>query len=48
MGDNIAGIYIYGAQIFRQEDRPFYRRGFSISSPCCRQGRGVTRGVRDT
>jgi hypothetical protein len=29
MGANIAGIY--GAQIFRQEDRPFYRRGFSIN-----------------
>ena len=29
MGANIAGIY--GAQIFRQEDRPFYRTGFSIN-----------------
>ncbi|KAK3382058.1 alternative sulfate transporter [Lasiosphaeria ovina] len=29
MGANIAGIY--GAQIFRQDDRPFYRRGFSIN-----------------
>lgn len=29
MGANIAGIY--GAQIFRQEDRPFYRRGFTIN-----------------
>lgn len=28
MGANIAGIY--GAQIFRQDDRPRYRRGFSI------------------
>jgi len=28
MGANIAGIY--GAQIFRQEDRPKYRTGFSI------------------
>jgi hypothetical protein len=29
MGANIAGIY--GAQIFRQDDRPLYRRGFSIN-----------------
>jgi len=29
MGGNIAGIY--GAQIFRQDDRPRYRRGFSIN-----------------
>ena len=29
MGANIAGIY--GAQIFRQDDRPKYRRGFSIN-----------------
>jgi hypothetical protein len=29
MGANIAGIY--GAQIFRQEDRPFYRTGFTIN-----------------
>ncbi len=29
MGANIAGIY--GAQIFRQDDRPRYRRGFSIN-----------------
>ncbi len=29
MGANIAGIY--GAQIFRQEDRPFYRQGFTIA-----------------
>jgi len=29
MGANIAGIY--GAQIFRADDRPFYRRGFSIA-----------------
>lgn len=28
MGANIAGIY--GAQIFRQEDKPKYRSGFSI------------------
>ncbi|KAI9765524.1 MAG: hypothetical protein M1840_007350 [Geoglossum simile] len=28
MGANIAGIY--GAQIFRQDDRPRYRRGFGI------------------
>lgn len=28
MGANIAGIY--GAQIFRADDRPKYRRGFSI------------------
>lgn len=29
MGANIAGIY--GAQIFRQDDRPRYRRGFAIA-----------------
>ena len=29
MGANIAGIY--GAQIFRQDDAPRYRRGFSIN-----------------
>jgi hypothetical protein len=29
MGGNIAGIY--GAQIFRQDDRPLYIRGFSIN-----------------
>ena len=29
MGANIAGIY--GAQIFRQEDRPKYRNGFAIA-----------------
>lgn len=29
MGANIAGIY--GAQIFRQDDRPRYRRAFSIA-----------------
>ncbi|KAK8026740.1 major facilitator superfamily domain-containing protein [Apiospora marii] len=29
MGANIAGIY--GAQIFRQDDRPLYRRGFSVA-----------------
>ncbi|KAH9876484.1 hypothetical protein J1614_003615 [Plenodomus biglobosus] len=29
MGANIAGIY--GAQIFRNDDRPRYRRGFSIA-----------------
>jgi len=29
MGANIAGIY--GAQIFRADDRPYYRRGFSIA-----------------
>lgn len=28
MGANIAGIY--GAQIFRADDKPKYRRGFSI------------------
>lgn len=28
-GANIAGIY--GAQIFRADDRPYYRRGFSIN-----------------
>jgi len=29
MGANIAGIY--GAQIFRQDDRPLYIRGFTIN-----------------
>ena len=29
MNANIAGIY--GAQIFRQDDRPLYRRGFSVA-----------------
>lgn len=29
MGANIAGIY--GAQIFRKDDRPLYRRGFSVA-----------------
>lgn len=29
MGANIAGIY--GAQIFRQEDKPRYRRAFGIN-----------------
>ncbi len=29
MGANTAGIY--GAQIFRADDRPLYRRGFSIN-----------------
>ncbi|KAF3925657.1 hypothetical protein ABW21_db0208514 [Orbilia brochopaga] len=30
MGANIAGIY--GAQIFRQDDRPKYRRGFATGA----------------
>lgn len=29
MNANIAGIY--GAQIFRQDDRPLYRRGFTVA-----------------
>lgn len=29
MGANIAGIY--GAQIFREDDRPRYRRGFGVN-----------------
>ena len=29
MGGNIAGIY--GAQIFRQDDRPLYQRGFAVN-----------------
>lgn len=29
MNANIAGIY--GAQIFRQDDKPLYRRGFSVA-----------------
>lgn len=30
MGANIAGIY--GAQIFRSDDKPKYRRGFTINN----------------
>lgn len=38
MAGNIAGIY--GAQIFREEDNPLYRRGFNIgigilATSCC-------------
>lgn len=38
MAGNIAGIY--GAQIFREEDNPLYRRGFNIgiailTTSCC-------------
>lgn len=29
MNANIAGIY--GAQIFRKDDRPLYRRGFAVA-----------------
>jgi hypothetical protein len=29
MGANSAGIY--GAQLFRSDDRPLYRRGFSVN-----------------
>lgn len=29
MGANIAGIY--GAQIFRADDKPLYRRGFTVA-----------------
>lgn len=29
MGANTAGIY--GAQIFRRDDRPIYRRGFTVA-----------------
>ena len=29
MGANIAGIY--GAQIFREDDNPLYRRAFSVA-----------------
>lgn len=29
MNANIAGIY--GAQIFRSDDKPLYRRGFSVA-----------------
>lgn len=29
MGANVAGIY--GAQIFREDDKPRYRRGFSVN-----------------
>lgn len=29
MGANIAGIY--GAQIFREDDKPRYRRGFGVN-----------------
>lgn len=38
MAGNIAGIY--GAQIFREEDNPLYRRGFNVgiailATSCC-------------
>lgn len=38
MAGNIAGVY--GAQIFREEDNPLYRRGFNIgiailATSCC-------------
>ena len=39
MGANIAGIY--GAQIFRRDDRPKYRRGFSIACAVLAVGVGL-------
>lgn len=39
MGANIAGIY--GAQIFRRDDRPKYRRGFSIACAVLAVGLGL-------
>lgn len=39
MGANIAGIY--GAQIFRADDRPKYRRGFSIGIAVLATGIGL-------
>ncbi|KAH6633831.1 major facilitator superfamily domain-containing protein [Chaetomium sp. MPI-SDFR-AT-0129] len=47
MGANIAGIY--GAQIFREEDKPFYRRGFTINIAVLASGLalGIIRYVYD-
>lgn len=47
MGANIAGIY--GAQIFREEDKPFYRRGFTINIAVLASGLalGITRYAYD-
>lgn len=39
MGANIAGIY--GAQIFRQDDRPRYRRAFSVACAILAFGLGL-------
>ncbi|KAH8704384.1 pantothenate transporter liz1 [Phaeosphaeriaceae sp. PMI808] len=39
MGANIAGIY--GAQIFRQDDRPRYRRGFAVACAVLAVGLGL-------
>lgn len=39
MGANIAGIY--GAQLFRQDDRPRYRRGFAINIAIVAFGLGL-------
>lgn len=39
MGANIAGIY--GAQIFRQDDRPRYRRAFSMACAILAFGLGL-------
>ena len=40
MGANIAGIY--GAQIFRADDKPKYRRGFSIGIAVLATGIGLS------
>ncbi|KAH0842970.1 alternative sulfate transporter [Fonsecaea pedrosoi] len=42
MGANIAGIY--GAQIFRQDDRPRYRRAFSVNCAVLAVGLGLAIG----
>ena len=39
MGANCAGIY--GAQLFRQDDRPRYRRGFTINIAIVAFGLGL-------
>jgi hypothetical protein len=41
MGANIAGIY--GAQIFREDDNPLYRRGFSVA--CAVLALGITLAI---
>lgn len=39
MGANCAGIY--GAQLFRQDDRPRYRRGFTVNIAILAFGLGL-------
>lgn len=42
MGANIAGIY--GAQIFRRDDRPRYRRGFAVACAVLAVGLAIAIG----